>query len=219
MFTSSYRHLLNIRSAHGLGDDDDEDLQRFGSTVQKEWAKFGETGFSEVDSTKLEFDLTESEREKARRKRDTLDWSTFESAGFAGRETFKPTDLGFRHQAELASQRDVTQRLYETEKTLPPFPYDTTPREAGRLPIDVLFFEAWADALVASGWARDELKESNFALVHWRSRPRNLPTPTPDQGDRLDPRTEERWFLVEELVPRDYREALLVHPTVRYALS
>ncbi|GAA5992010.1 hypothetical protein JCM10908_000695 [Rhodotorula pacifica] len=219
VYTPSYRHLLNIRAAHGLEDEEDDDLQRYRSTVQKEWAKFGEIGFQDVDSKKLEFDLTEGEREAARRKRDTLDWSTFETAGFAGREMFSSSDLVFHQNIGQrvttwpSSQKDISQRIRETEKALPPFPYDTTPREEGRLKIDALFFEAWADVLVGGGWARDELKESNFALIHWKSRPRDGRPPLPTAKEE-DPRTDERWFLVEEFVPKEYREALLVDPTI-----
>lgn len=62
-------------ASHGLIDDDDEgELQRYKTAVEKEWAKFGEIGFSDVDEKKLEFDLTEGEREAVRRKRDTMDW-------------------------------------------------------------------------------------------------------------------------------------------------
>ena len=211
--------MLNIRAVHGLDDEEDDDLQRYRSTVQKEWAKFGEIGFQDVDSAKLEFDLTESEREASRRKRDTLDWSTFETAGFAGREMFAPTDLVFHQNIGQrvttwpSSQKDISQRLREAEKALPPFPYDTTPHEEGRVKIDSLFFEAWADVLVGGGWARDELKESNFALIHWKSRPRDVGMPLAVAKEE-DPRTEERWFLVEEYVPKQYREALLVDPNI-----
>lgn len=219
IYTPSYRHLLNIRAAHGLDEEEDDDLQRYRSTVQKEWAKFGEIGFQDVDSAKLEFDLTESEREASRRKRDTLDWTTFEMAGFAGREMFAPTDLVFHQNIGQrvttwpSSQKDISQRLREAEKALPPFPYDTTPHEEGRVKIDALFFEAWADVLIGGGWARDELKESNFALIHWKSRPRDVRMPVADAKEE-DPRTEERWFLVEEYVPKQYREALLVDPNI-----
>ncbi|GAA5872254.1 hypothetical protein JCM3774_003326 [Rhodotorula dairenensis] len=219
VYTPYYRHLLNIRTAHGLEDEEDDDLQRYRSTVQKEWAKFGETGFHEVDAAKLEFDLTEGEREAARKKRDTLDWSTFETAGFAGREMFAPNDLVFHQNIGQrvttwpSSQKDIAQRLREAEKVLPPFPYDTAPREEGRVKIDALFFEAWADVLVGGGWARDELKESNFALIHWKSRPRDVGRPLPAAKEE-DPRVEERWFLIEEYVPKEYREALLRDPTI-----
>ncbi|BGP44695.1 hypothetical protein JCM10450v2_000509 [Rhodotorula kratochvilovae] len=219
VYTPSYRHLLNIRSSHGLIDDDDEGfLQRYKTAVEKEWAKFGEIGFTDVDSTKLEFDLTEGEREAVKRKRDTMDWSTFESAGFS-HEVFAPGHLVFHHTLNQrvstwpSSAKAIDQRLRQAEQALPPFPYDTTPREEGRIAVDATFFEAWADVLVGGGWARDELKESSFALIQWKARPRDGDLSRVKPGG--DPRTEERWVLVEEFVPREYREALLADPKVK----
>ncbi|GJN91519.1 hypothetical protein Rhopal_004542-T1 [Rhodotorula paludigena] len=219
-FTASYRHLLNIRSGHGLEDDDDEgELQRFKSVVEKDWAQFGQLGFQDVDEKKLEFDLSEGEREAVRRKRDTMDWSTFETAGFT-HEVFAPTHLVFHHTLNQrvntwpSSQQQLTQRLKEAEKALPPFPYDTTPREHARVTVDADFFETWADVLVGGGWARDELKESSFALIQWKARPREG-DPIRGKSSTGDARTEERWVLVEEVVPREYREALLADPKTK----
>ncbi|GAA5916942.1 hypothetical protein JCM8208_001652 [Rhodotorula glutinis] len=224
VYTPSYRHLLNIRSSasHGLVDDDDEgELQRYKTAVEKEWAKFGEIGFSDVDEKKLEFDLTEGEREAFKRKRDTMDWSTFESAGFQ-HEMFAPSHLVFHHTLKQqvntwpSSAKILDQRLRQAEQALPAFPYDTTPREEGRITVDAAFFEAWADVLVGGGWAKDELKESSWALVHWKARPRDGTVPVRAAGGAGgDPRTEERWVLVEEFVPREYREALLADPKVK----
>ncbi|GAA5932504.1 hypothetical protein JCM3775_005938 [Rhodotorula graminis] len=224
VYTPSYRHLLNIRSsaAHGLVDDDDEgELQRHKTAVEKDWAKFGEIGFSDVDEKKLEFDLTEGEREAFKRKRDTMDWSTFESAGFQ-HEMFAPGHLVFHHtlKHQLAtwpsSAKVLDQRLRQAEQALPAFPYDTTPREEGRITVDAGFFEAWADVLVGGGWAKDELKESSWALVQWKARPRDGTVPVrAGAGAGGDPRIEERWVLVEEFVPREYRDALLADPKVK----
>ncbi|GAA6047802.1 hypothetical protein JCM3770_004650 [Rhodotorula araucariae] len=218
VYTASYRHLLNIRSSHGLIDDDEGELQRYKTAVEKEWAKFGEIGFTDVDSAKLEFDLTEGEREAYKRKRDTMDWNTFQSAGFS-HEVFAPGHLVFHHTLNQrvntwpSSAKAIDQRLRQAEQALPPFPYDTTPREEGRIAVDATFFEAWADVLVGGGWARDELKESSFALIQWRARPRDGDLSRVKPGG--DPRTEERWVLVEEFVPREYREALLADPKVK----
>ena len=97
----------------------------------------------------------------------------------------------------------TARRLREIEAALPPFPYDTTAKEEGRVLVDGLFFEAWADILVSGGWARDELKESNFALLHWKAQPAR-------RGER-DVRGQDggRWVLCEEIVPGEYRNALV----------
>ncbi|GAA5827054.1 hypothetical protein JCM11251_002224 [Rhodosporidiobolus azoricus] len=223
-YTASYRHLLNIRSNHGLEDgggyDDEGEMQKFKSGIEKEWAKFGDLGFSDVDSKKLEFDLTEGERAQMKKKRDTLDWSTFETAGFSGREIFAPTDLVFHHTLSQrvntwpSSQKALADKLRATEQLLPAFPYDTTPHEEGRVLIERDFVEAWADVLVSGGWARDELKESSFALVGWKARPREGEYPR-GKSSGSDPRSEERYVLVEEYVPREYREALLRQPEIK----
>ncbi|GAA5918830.1 hypothetical protein JCM1841_002760 [Sporobolomyces salmonicolor] len=214
LYTPHYRHLLNIRSMHGLEDLDDEgEMQRYKTVVEKEWSKFGEIGFQDVDSKKLEFDLTEGERNPVKQKHETMDWSTFETSGFAGRELFAPTDLVFQQSLKQrvntwpSAAKTLDDRLRATEKLLPSFPYDTTPHEEPRLLVDVLFFEAWADVLVGGGWARDELKESSFALIQWKSRPREGEL---SRGRVVgnDQRTEDRWVLVEEFVPREYRDAL-----------
>lgn len=40
-----------------MDDDDDEgELQRFKSVTEKSWSKFGELGFKDVESSKLEFE-------------------------------------------------------------------------------------------------------------------------------------------------------------------
>ncbi|GAA5894318.1 hypothetical protein JCM5296_005136 [Sporobolomyces johnsonii] len=214
LYTPHYRHLLNIRSMHGLEDLDDEgEMQRYKTVVEKEWSKFGEIGFQDVDSKKLEFDLTEGERNPVKQKHETMDWSTFETSGFAGRELFAPTDLVFQQSLKQrvntwpSAAKTLDDRLRAAEKLLPSFPYDTTPHEEPRLLVDVLFFEAWADVLVGGGWARDELKESSFALIQWKSRPREGELPR-GRAVGNDKRTEDRWVLVEEFVPREYRDAL-----------
>ncbi|SCV68870.1 BQ2448_991 [Microbotryum intermedium] len=214
-YTPYFRHLLNIRGNNLFDDEDDDgELQRYKSTVEKDWSKFGELGFKDVEASKLEFDLTESERHAPIRKRETMDWGTFASSGFGGRETFKPNDLIFHHSINNrvntwpASQQALDTKLRAAEKMLPSFPYDTTPREEARLVVDALFFEAWADVLVSGGWARDELKESSFALIHWKSRPRDGEQPKGRPSASGDDRTEDRWVLVEEFVPKEYRDEL-----------
>ncbi|KAL8286258.1 hypothetical protein RQP46_004746 [Phenoliferia psychrophenolica] len=215
LFTPHYRHLLNIRSTSRADNNDDEgELQRYKTVVDKKWGSFGDFGFSDIDSGKLEFDLTEGERNKIRAKHETLDWGSFESSGFGGRDTFGTKDLIFHQniaakvQAGPVSQQQITARLRETEKLLPPFLYDTTPKEEKRLLVDVNFFEAWADVLVSGGWARDELKESSFALVQWKARVRDGEIAKGRATGPNEDRTEERWVLVEEYVPREYRDEL-----------
>lgn len=75
IFTPQYKHLLNIRSNSNLEyDDDDGDMQRFKSVVERDWGKFGELGFRSLEIEKLQFDLSEGERKKIRDKHSTMDW-------------------------------------------------------------------------------------------------------------------------------------------------
>ncbi|GAA5950992.1 hypothetical protein JCM3765_004649 [Sporobolomyces pararoseus] len=222
VYSSAYRHLLNIRSNSGLDDELEDEIEqgRYKTRVDKEWSKFGELGFSDVDEKKLEFDLTESERAVPTVPKQAMDWDTFETSGFAGRELFAPNDLVFQQNLSQrvntypSTAKSLNDRLRATEKLLPAFPYDTTPHEEPRVTIDNLFFEAWADVLVGGGWARDELKESSFALIQWKSRPRvgDVGKGRASNGGSMtatgDPRTGDSWVLVEEFVPRDYREKL-----------
>ncbi|GAA5922025.1 uncharacterized protein JCM15063_003162 [Sporobolomyces koalae] len=217
VYSAAYRHLLNIRSASGLDEDEYEDefemMGKYKTRVDKEWSKFGELGFSDVDEKKLEFDLSEGERAGRDVPEHSTDWSTFETSGFAGRELFAPSDLVFqqtlnqRLQTWPSTSKSLNDRLRATEKLLPAFPYDTTAREGTAVTIDSEFFEAWADVLVGGGWARDELKESSFALIQWKSRPRLEHSAQP-RSRGSDPRTDDRWVLVEEFVPKEYRAAL-----------
>lgn len=158
---------------------------------------------------------------------------TFASSGFAGRETFAPADLIFHQNISQrvntwpASQKAMSERLHATEKALPAFPYDTvslsvssfdrrrtdagasqTPHEEGRLLVDANWFEVWADVLVSGGWARDELKESSFAFVQWKGRARDGEIARGRITAAGETRTEDRWVLVEEFVPKEYRDEL-----------
>ncbi|GAA5875877.1 hypothetical protein JCM16303_004031 [Sporobolomyces ruberrimus] len=218
VYSNAYRHLLNIRTNTGLDDEfeDEFDQGRYKTRVDKEWSKFGELGFSDVDEKKLEFDLTEGERAVPELPQKSMDWNTFETSGFAGRELFAPNDLVFQQSLKQrvntwpSAAKFLNDRLRATEKLLPAFPFDTTAHEEPTITIDGFFFEAWADVLVGGGWARDELKESSFALIQWKCRPRvgDVGKARSPGSANSDPRTEDRWVLVEEFVPREYREAL-----------
>jgi hypothetical protein len=137
---------------------------------------------------------------------------TFANAGFGGRETVRETDLQFdpnlsKSISSWPEERvQITKQIRKTEKALPQFPYDITPREEKSTLVDELFFEAWADVLVSSGWSRDEWKESSWVLVQWRTKPSK---DSLSMKKNADGRTDEKWFLVEEMIPPEYREELI----------
>lgn len=113
------------------------------------------------------------------------------------------------NQEDLLSEQHrklVAAKAEAFEKTLPTFNWDIQPREEQSIRVDKQFFEVFSDVLCSSGWTRDEVKESNWALVQYKTRPKDMPRP-PSPG--RDGRTEETWYLVEEVVPAEYRAALL----------
>jgi hypothetical protein len=82
--------------------------------------------------------------------------------------------------------------------------------------VDEAFFETWCDVLISSGWQRDQIKASNWVLIQYRCRPKEASaSPVPPGADG---RTAERWFLIEELVPKEYLQSL-VEGKVRSQLS
>lgn len=56
VYSSKYKHLLNIRNI--ADEEDEEDMQKFSSMVEKEWKSFMQSGFAPPDAAKLRFDLT-----------------------------------------------------------------------------------------------------------------------------------------------------------------
>lgn len=226
IFTKSYKHLLNISAEQELeGSDDPErneidlETQRFKSLVEKQWSGFISKGFeggvTETEK-KLEFDLDESEKQQRRQRRETMDWDSFAGSGFAGRETYTAKELLFNTQVSNkvtnwpTEEKDLSKKLSKTNKILPPFPYDIEPIEISPILVDDNFFEAWVDALIASGWTRDELKEVSWVLVHYKSQSNN-PSPRSMTSNCLsnDTRNDEMWVLFEEIVPEEYRMTLM----------
>lgn len=63
-----------------------------------------------------------------------------------------------------------------------------------------------SDVLCSSGWTREEVKESSWALIQFKTRSKAQDRPLSAGSDG---RTDDTWFLVEELVPADYRASLL----------
>lgn len=55
-YSGNYKHLMNIRNI--TDEEDEEELQKFKSIVEKEWKSFMYSGFAPPDDSKLKFDLT-----------------------------------------------------------------------------------------------------------------------------------------------------------------
>jgi hypothetical protein len=141
---------------------------------------------------------------------DDVDFrGTFAESGFGGRESYLPEDLKFEKLSDRVGtwpilRADLAERLRETESLLPDFKYDTTPSEKQSLFIDSDFPEAYLTAFVTQGWKTDELK-SSFVIVQWKSRPK----PGEARSAGADDRSIDRWVLIEEEIPNEYRDNLI----------
>nr|CDI56306.1 rho gtpase-activating protein [Melanopsichium pennsylvanicum 4] len=91
--------------------------------------------------------------------------------------------------------------------------------------MDEMFADVWADYLLGSGWSnRDELthRNANFVIVQYKSRPNastvgsqsagsSLSAPTSFrkyEGEMKEDRVDAAWFVVQEIVPAQYRADL-----------
>lgn len=147
-------------------------------------------------------------------------------------------DNGLREEMKRwpEERAELLQRIQKTNKAIPGFPYDTTPfvvcsPSLQGLPdgqwaqkpfsrIDDTFPEVYADYLLSNGWSnRDELthRSANFVMVQYKSR-RTASTvglqgtgasqATQSHTQAQENRTDAAWFLIEEVVPAQYRKEL-----------
>ncbi|CAD6899837.1 unnamed protein product [Tilletia controversa] len=256
-----------------LSEMDAVTVESYGSLVSEQWGDFMSDGFSGTDASKLTFDLRESQRKVRTQAPENRQWSDFATAGFTvndyGLDNVLNFDDGLKEEMERwpGERAELNERLRQTQKRLPHFPYDTTPRvvasptqaaldgesapgqgQQHMHPIsrmDETFPEVWADYLVGCGWSnRDELthRNANFAVVQYKSRPiesavgvqaaaqrslLSLLSPNSTNGHAkngtnagstsssssssesgADDRTDAAWFVVEEVVPAQYRAEL-----------
>lgn len=132
---------------------------------------------------------------------------------------------------------ELMQKLHKTNKKIPSFTYDTEPRvvaspslqgtpsgqwhEKPYSRVDDVFPEVYADYLLCNGWSnRDELthRNANFVIVQYKSRPTpstvdapGIPAVSsrgPISSHAGDDRTDAAWFVIEEVVPSQYRSEL-----------
>ena len=136
-----------------------------------------------------------------------------------------------------AERAELMEKLRKANKITPEFPYDTTPvvvsspsqdrnseGQWDRMPVsrfDDVFAEVFADMLMGNGWSnRDEQthRNANFAVVQYKSRPTQSTVGSQRTGssnqtqaahaDEPDDRVDAAWFIVEEIVPQQYRSDL-----------
>jgi len=209
-----------------LGDDSPMDYfgllkpaiageERFRNLTDRRWGEFEAMGFGDPESSekKLQFDLTESARSSRARNPPSLSWTDFSSSGFTRADGPLSTTLQFSTplvnpiSSRPEQQANITRKLKKTQKSLPPFGWDTEPVMGAEVLIGEAFIDVFCD-LVYGGWMdveQEEVdRECNWALIEFKSLP--LTRSTISAG--VDPRTSSTVFLFEEFVPLEYRQQL-----------
>ncbi|KAE8222064.1 hypothetical protein CF326_g8444, partial [Tilletia indica] len=194
--SESYRKLINLRG-QAIRKKTGGQNGRVGS---ESGGSVG--GKSGTDSSKLTFPLRETQPKVLTQGPENRQWSDFATSGFTvndhGFDKLRNIDDGLKEEMDRwpGERAELNERLRQTQKRLPHFPYDTTPRVVASPsfsthkgecapgqgqqhvhPIsrmDETFAEVWADYLVGCGWSnRDELthRNANFVVVQYKSRP------------------------------------------------
>ncbi|KAF8258940.1 hypothetical protein EI94DRAFT_1066976 [Lactarius quietus] len=200
----------------GLGKPSLAGEERFRNLTDLKWGEFEAMGFGGLDPAekKLQFDLTESARTSRAAKRATLTWTDFSSSGFS--RTDAPLSATLQFSTPLVNsisswpeqQADITRKLKKTQKSLPPFGWDTEPVMGTEAVIEEAFVDVFCDLVYGGGWMdieRDDIdRECNWALIEFKS----LPLARTTISGGTDPRTATTVFLFEEFVPLEYRQQL-----------
>ena len=108
-------------------------------------------------------------------KRTTLTWTDFSSSGFTRTDAPLSATLQFSSplvnsiSSWLEQQADITRKLKKTQKSLPPFGWDTSPVMGAEVIIEEAFMDVFCDLMYGGGWMeieREEVdRECNWALV------------------------------------------------------
>jgi hypothetical protein len=170
--TSSTPSIENGPLLNKPGED------RFRSLTDLKWGEFEASGFGNVltDEKKLQFDLTEGARAARRAKRQTLTWNDFSQAGFTRSDDPLSTTLQFSTPVAATINQwptqnaEISKKLKKTQKSLPPFGWDTEPVMASEEVIEEAFVDVFCDLVYGGGWMDIERgeevdRECNWALV------------------------------------------------------
>lgn len=147
-------------------------------------------------------------------------------------------DDGLRDDLEKwpAERAELMEKLRKTNKMMPTFAYDTRPYIVSSPTLDTtttgqwdakpisqfdeVFAEVYADILLGNGWSnRDEQthRTANFVVVQYKSRPTPSTVGSQSAGSsrqtrgyvsESDDRIDASWFVVEEIVPSQYRSEM-----------
>lgn len=104
-------------------------------------------------------------------KRQTLNWSDFSQAGFS--RTDAPLSATLQFSTPLASsintwgsqQADLHRKLKKTQKSLPPFGWDTSPVLGQEQVVEEGFIEVFTQLVYGGGWM--ERTETTFRDCNW----------------------------------------------------
>ena len=108
-------------------------------------------------------------------KRTTLTWTDFSSSGFSRNDA--PLSATLQFSSPLVNsisswpeqQADITRKLKKTQKSLPPFGWDTEPVMGAEVVIEEAFVDVFCDLVYGGGWMdierEDVDRECNWALV------------------------------------------------------
>lgn len=151
---------------------------RFRSLTDLKWGEFEASGFGDLlaDEKKLQFDLTEGARAARRVKRQTLTWNDFSQAGFSRMDDPLTSTLQFSTPLTATINQwptqnaEISRKLKKTQRSLPPFGWDTEPVMASEEVIEEAFVDVFCDLVYGGGWmdverGEDVDRECNWALV------------------------------------------------------
>ncbi|KAF8321190.1 hypothetical protein DL93DRAFT_2072957 [Clavulina sp. PMI_390] len=109
---------------------------------------------------------------------------------------------------------EITRKLRKQQKALPNFGWETTAISGRNWVVEESMIAAWAELCLSSGWmdrGEGTFRESNWVLIEFKAIPIDPSTARPSSREGSDPRTSGQWYLVEEFIPREYRDDLQ-HP-------
>ncbi|KAF9234382.1 hypothetical protein BU15DRAFT_52692 [Melanogaster broomeanus] len=159
--------------AAGLGIRQGED--RFRTLTDLKWGEFETMGFGtlEADERKLQFDLTEGARTSRAAKRTTMNWNDFSSAGFS--RTDAPLSATLQFSTPLTHtisswpthNADITKKLKKTQRSLPPFGWDTEPVMGSEEMVEEAFMDVFCDLVYGGGWMDIERGEETDRECNW----------------------------------------------------
>ncbi|EGN97329.1 hypothetical protein SERLA73DRAFT_169698 [Serpula lacrymans var. lacrymans S7.3] len=166
---------LGVGLGVGMGMGGREGEDRFRNLTDLRWGEFELMGFGGLgaDEKKLQFDLTEGARTARAAKRATLTWNDFSATGFTRSDA--PLDDTLQFSTPLAhtisswptQNVTITKKLKKTQRSLPPFGWDTEPVMGTEEVIEEAFLDVFCDLVYGGGWMDVERGEETDRECNW----------------------------------------------------